>query len=444
MNGGNSVSNGQGMAGVGGVGGAAGGADAAHNPLALDSAIDLSPADAAALDTLVESGWNPAAVHDANGPRAARLLALLDATIGAPPAAAGGEPRDAASLEDVVLLRVARLRASGVPAQAPAPCELSAADVAALDALVESGMNPDALSPELAPRGRRQITLLSMLDTSPLQERDARIERTLTAVQRAIDAETDRFVLPETAPRGRRLHFADLVSIAALLLIGTALLFPIASGVREYGRRAACQSGMITAGLGFGQYAADSRDLLPMASPSHGGSPWWEVGRAPERSNSANLFTLVRTKYTKVGDLACPGNPSACLTQDAAGDMDWRRFQDVSYSYRNLFGRKALTIVDSPAGVLLADRSTLVLRAPGVLQVRPFDNSPNHGGRGQFVLVGDGSVRWLISPVLGDGDNLWLPRPLEDAIARLRGQTPEPDLTGTETPGHDADEFVAP
>lgn len=435
MNGGNSLSNGMGAPGP------AGAARDPHGPAPdVTPAIELSPADLAALDALVESGWEAASVPAANRQRCERLAALLASTIGAPPAAA---QRDAA-LEDVVLLRVARLRASGVPAETPAHAELSAADAAALDALVEAGMDPRALAPEHAPRGTRHITLLSMLDTSPLGEREARIERTLTAVQHAIDADTERYVLPDAAPRGRRLHFADLISIAALLLIGTALLFPIAGGVREYGRRAACQSGMITAGLGFGQYASDSRDLLPMASPSHAGSPWWEVGRAPERSNSANLYTLVRTGYTTVGDLACPGNPSACRTGKAAGSMDWLHFPDVSYSYRNLFGRTAHGMTDSPTQVILTDRSTLILRGPGLLQVRPFENSPNHRGQGQFVLVGDGSVRWLTSPILGDGDNLWLPRPLEEALARLRGEQPERDLTGTETPGSDADEFVAP
>lgn len=435
MSGPNSLSN-------GGVGGAGASGDSvarsAESELSLWNSA-LTPADAAAMDAIVDAGWDLAAVGGEHRRRAEHIMALLDLA-GRGPA----EVRDEA-LEDVVLLRVARLRASGVPAEAAIPTEeLCEQDAAALDAIMQSGLSVEGLRDEQARRGRRQVTLLSLLNVEPLEGREERIERTLAAVQRAIEAEEDRMVLPEVAPRGRRLHFADLVSIAALLLIGSAVLLPIVQGVREYGRRTACQSGMLAAGLGFGQYAASNQDMLPMASTSRGGNPWWEVGGSHERSNSANFFTLVRTGYTSVAELACPGNPDACRSEADAGEMDWRHFRDVSYSYRNLFGRGSARLVDGPAEVLISDRSTLVLLRPGYLQVRPFENSPNHGGRGQWVLVGDGSARWITSPVLNDGDNLWLPRSMEDALARLRGDAPPSDLNGTETPDGNGDEFVAP
>ena len=49
-------------------------------------------------------------------------------------------------------------------------------------------------------------------------------------------------------------------------------------------------------------------------------------------------------------------------------------------------------------------------------------NSPAHGGRGQTVLLIDGSTRKLTSPIYGaDRDNLWL-------VGDIRR------YTGTETP----------
>src|SRR5690606_22250838 len=99
-------------------------------------------------------------------------------------------------------------------------------------------------------------------------EKERRIRDTLLAVQLAIDEHDDRMRLEASRARGGRIQFADLVSVAALLLIGSAVLFSIMDGVRASGQKASCQSAMQAAGIGFGQYAASSRDSLPMASAS--------------------------------------------------------------------------------------------------------------------------------------------------------------------------------
>lgn len=407
----------------------------------------LSPPDAAALDALIDAGWDASAVGDEHRERAQRLAALLNA-IGAVDDARV-DPAAAEALEDVVLLRVARMRASA-PALAagPAAGELCPDDAAVLDRLVDAGFDPGAAEPRLAQRAQRQLGLLSLLDIDPgaEDEKERRIRDTLLAVQRAIDEHDDRMRLEASRARGGRIQFADLVSVAALLLIGSAVLFSIMDGVRASGQKASCQSAMQAAGIGFGQYAASSRDSLPLASASSAGTPWWEVGGRPEHSNSANLFTLVRTGYTQLADLACVGNPAACVDESQAGEMDWRRFSDVSYSYRMMFGRPSPTLIQSPSAVVISDRTTMVMLRPGVLHVRVFENSPNHGGRGQSVLLGDGSIRWMTSPVFPNGDNLWLPRSVENAVARLTGPAiaePKP-LQGTETPGGLEDHFVAP
>ncbi len=411
----------------------------------------LSPADAAALDAFIDAGWDAAAVAAQHRGRAQRLSDLLGA-IGAVHDA-GIDPAAAEALEDVVLLRVARLRASSLVPAAASPvaasvAELSPDDAAALDRLVDAGFDANAADAHLAQRADRQLGLLSLLDIDPgpEAEKKRRIRATLMAVQRSIEEHDDRMRLEASGGRGRRIQFADLVSVAALLLIGSAVLFSIMEGVRASGQRASCQSAMQAAGIGFGQYAASSRDALPMASASSAGTPWWDVGGRPERSNSANLFTLVRTGYSNLADLACVGNPEACVDESQAGEMDWRRFSDVSYSYRMMFGRPSPTLIQSPSAVVISDRTTMVMLRPGVLHVRVFDNSPNHGGRGQSVLLGDGSVRWMTSPVFPNGDNLWLPRSVESAVARLTGPAvaePKP-LEGTETPGGLEDHFVAP
>ena len=42
--------------------------------------------------------------------------------------------------------------------------------------------------------------------------------------------------------------------------------------------------------------------------------------------------------------------------------------------------------------------------------------SLNHGGRGQNVLSSDGATLWLIEPVVGRSDNIWLP----DGMSQLQ------------------------
>src|SRR5690606_34151586 len=104
-------------------------------------------------------------------------------------------------------------------------------------------LDPAALGGPDAGRAGHHLGLLSLLDTSPgtPAERERRIERTLLAVQRSVDEQNTRMRM-EAAPGRPRIQFADLVSVAALLLIGSAVLFSIMDGVRASGQRADCQT----------------------------------------------------------------------------------------------------------------------------------------------------------------------------------------------------------
>ena len=44
--------------------------------------------------------------------------------------------------------------------------------------------------------------------------------------------------------------------------------------------------------------------------------------------------------------------------------------------------------------------------------------SLNHGGRGQNVLATDGSCEWIVQPLYGQNDYIWLPR----GVAFLQGE----------------------
>ena len=67
----------------------------------------------------------------------------------------------------------------------------------------------------------------------------------------------------------------------------------------------------------------------------------------------------------------------------------------------------------------------------------------SHEGSGQNVLFSDGSAQWLRSPVLPNGDNIWLPMPLRVEVRMI--QTPTAiEIHGVELPRSPDDAFVGP
>lgn len=409
------------------------------SPAPSDQA-DLSAADAAAMEALFEAGFDPsrvASAHRERGARVAGVLALLHTDI---------ELADKESLIDATL---ARVRLAGRPGDEHAAPEfaLTANDEDAFEALIAAGYRAEAVPAALRRRATRHAQLLDLLGPSrqELNGASGLISKTLGRVQSAVETERSRMRIDRAPIGGRRIRMADLMTVAALLLIATAAIGPMVGAMREQSRRMACQSNLQAAGLGFGSYAAEYKDEMPMASASLAGNPWWMVGQ-PEHSNSANLFTLARTGYSKVGQLACAGNPDACRTDLGPQARDWRSLSEVSYSYQNLFGRKRATFHDHGGArtLLIVDASPVVRRAVRGELINPLANSMNHLGKGQNALFSDGSVQWITSPVLETGDNIWLPRMIEDLLVRLGQPDRAAPIKGTETPASVDDRFVGP
>lgn len=368
----------------------------------------------------------------------AETIAALLATLDFPePVSSDADRR---LLVDVTFARVLRARdeQAALARLNPEPLgpTLSTQDADALDAMIG-----DEWSTGANERTRRAHSLLSLLDVEPAAsdaERRRLVSTALTHVQSDMDAQADRLKFqpierPAFIPSAFR--WREIGAIAAMLLIAVSIFWPMVNGIRVEAGRALAQSNLQQSSLGFGMFGADHDDQLP-AVGSHGPDGlWWQVGN-PEKSHSANLYTLVRTHYVPIQALASPGNPNAPTEVSDSDAMDWNSNEEVSYSYQ-LFGKIVphLTSFDGRSRVLLADRSPLVDRARMGLPLDPRANSANNAGIGQFVLLSDGEVRFLRTPEL-DGDNIWLPRRLE-AISR-------PQVFGTELPASRDDAFVGP
>jgi hypothetical protein len=228
----------------------------------------------------------------------------------------------------------------------------------------------------------------------------------------------------------RRFRLADLASIAAILVIGVAMFWPILSMASNQSRELACASNLARVAQGMGSYAMDFDGRLPQARASFLGGIWWDVG-TPERSHSANLYRLVSRGYASLAELACSGNPHAPTIRTDPSEQDWRSIQEVSYSYQLLSPGRPRWDNGRPF-LVLTDKSPIVSRARRGEFAEPSSTSDNHRGRGQSLLMSDGSARFVSSPILENGDNIWVP----GHGGRLQ--------SGREMPESDLDAFVGP
>lgn len=274
--------------------------------------------------------------------------------------------------------------------------------------------------------------------------RQERIECVLRAIEEQEQRGQEHFRLapPDRQDfRGRRrIRMGDLVSLAAVILIGAATLFPSMFAVHGSAEKIQCAQNMQRAGLGFSLFAKDHDGHIPAVNRIEGVSPgrtvqWWLVGD-PNQSHSANLFVLVREDYLPLEALACPGNRRAPVNATHQHSEDWRQSDEVSYSYQ-LFAGPPPRFSDRSLSILLADRSPIISRAMQGQVVDATVNSRNHRGRGQSLLLPDGSVVFVPTPELSNGDNIWLPRPLEGSPKRVT-------MSGAERPDGHRDAFVGP
>jgi hypothetical protein len=416
----------------------------------------LSGADQLAVDRLAGSRWRHEAgvgagssshagissQDDARAARVSSLLMLLEA---------GRAPASSAALVDATLARIAQAqvgapRDQGVPAEDAV--ELSIDDQEALDALVLAGFAAKRVPSSLRPRAQRIEAMADLVSRTPVARMhrpdlvDATARRILKTPRRTSSSE-----LPSSRGSGWRL--ADLVSVAAVLLIGASVIWPMAASVRNHALRTGCASNLAAVASALGVYSNDFQGELPMATAGFGGGTWWNVGAGPGKSNSANLFTLARARYASLTDLACGGNQHAVRGTCSQESTDWGSIQQVSYSYQIIdrAAGPAPTWSREPGSIVLADRSPVTLRASRGEPVYILENSPNHDGRGQWILRNDGSSVWTNSPEVG-GDNIWLPGQLEAAIAKIREQQKlgltSGVIQGNELPVSANDAFLGP
>lgn len=403
------------------------------------------------LDGLVDASWNSGELASRLSPEDQRRLANAQALAHLLcPTNSAASP----CTQDLIAKTLAKVQ-NTTPQHIALSQEpvLSPEDEDALDALVAAGFRAEGVSSSLRDRAVSLNAMGDLLRDCPLppkQDIANLVDRTLAGISSVKIAPREQE--PVTAGRiGFRM--ADMLSLAAVLILGVSVLWPLLSSFRTQSQRMACGSNMSAVATAMGSYASDFRDSLPIASASFTGGTWWDVGTSPERSNAANLFQLAKARYAKLQDLACPGNASACTKLSCENMTDWSCSQEVSYSYRIMsatnrpsWGQRA----GSAPMIILSDKSPVIMRAKRGEAINPNENSVNHGGEGQWTIRTDGSALWLNSPEV-QGDNIWLPGSIEAAIKEARSQMKRLGATngtliirGNELPSSVRDIFLGP
>jgi len=242
-------------------------------------------------------------------------------------------------------------------------------------------------------------------------------------------------------------NLRDLIAVAACVMLVVMFSRPMFRNARTISQRSNCASQMRQIGTAQAQYAADHQGFLSYQKAPPG-ALWWQVAQedSHSHSNTRNDFLLVKQGYLPLKVFICPGSPrKPRIRITLTPEMLQKRYdfpcrEYISYSSR-LRLEKVRLYVDNPSRMLImADSNPLFARFdckkddevdlsanPSLLQV----NSPNHGGKGQNVLYGDGRIQFHTSRYLG---------PSMDDMYTIKDM---PCYSGRERPSGD-DIFTAP
>lgn len=290
---------------------------------------------------------------------------------------------------------------------------------------------------------------LSPLESAREECPEDLFERCVAAVSKSESQKTlEGLLRRESAIKhGGRDFLNTFVKIAAVVLVMfmiTAAWAPATSHMRSIANSIACQRNLADIGMAFNTYAADNAGLLPVADTASKSS-WWKVGsQAPdEHSNTRNQWLLVRDGYAKMNTFQCQARPvmtdmkfqqiNVC---DYQHDFPHKEFINYSFPILN----SNVKLINVKYSVFAADANPLF--EENCLDKQTFFNtvrldeseknlrSINHAGKGQNVLLKDGSAKFTSKSLFGNDD-----------IYTVNGLT---KYFGNEAPSADNDTFLAP
>jgi prepilin-type processing-associated H-X9-DG protein len=330
-------------------------------------------------------------------------------------------------------------------------CLTSEKESAEAEALISSNKEAAQIHSKL-------LFAIAPLDSLEMQScPDELAEITISRLNSAADSSQFRLQQLLAEEQGRpvihKVHFwhnlTEMAAVAAAIILVAGVLIPPLSFARQRYWQQRCQMQLSNIFQGIQQYRADNDDKLPLVTAAPG-TPWNRVGYqgSEDYSNTRSLFRLVKGRYVKnPADFVCPARSQGRALQfdisqvQSFNDFPARRY--VTYSPRIVcikFQGKCMTSGEP----LMADSNPIFENLPeklfGEIKLRLNDklltiNSTNHNGRGQNILFGDGSVKFIKTRSIGITN---------DDIFTLQDMGRGFEVKGCEVPSRETDAFLAP
>ena len=267
-----------------------------------------------------------------------------------------------------------------------------------------------------------QATLAPLDSVEPEVCPDDLLERTVLRLNNAASSSADKLqellAGEQKRPiRAQHLHWLGMVrrlATAAVFVIAGSVFFTTFRYLRFDSQRQRCQMQQSGFFQGLEKYVAD-HGKQP-AVETQAGAPWYKVGYqgSENHSNTRHLYLLVKDGYVEPDSFVCPscsksrGRPRLTSTE-LRGNRDFRDRRYITYSFQ-IRCRQGSDGQLHCRNVLMADLSPLFEDLPDDFG-KPFSlqldrrlvtvNSVNHKRKGQNVLFGDGSVRFLKTRFIG-------------------------------------------
>ena len=241
----------------------------------------------------------------------------------------------------------------------------------------------------------------------------------------------------------RGFTYVDMLVLAALLIVGVAVLLPSLNRPRCGGSsRVKCASNLKQIGLAMLLYSNENRGQYPRAYYVSGGEvkPVWGTGTTsadpftgPDPNDvSAAMFLLLRTQDITSEVFTCPSSSAEKDTYGGGANSALNRAnftsiaKNLSYSLHNPYPSEGVitekdkgywtnstsaefaVAADVNPGTAGKTDNVLLPNNTSRAKDMKWANSNNHDGDGQNVLFGDGHVEFLQNPFVGvQRDNIF-------------------------------------
>jgi prepilin-type processing-associated H-X9-DG protein len=247
----------------------------------------------------------------------------------------------------------------------------------------------------------RQAIFRLLDDGTPFEHPPELARRTITFVARN---RRRSLTLLESVPIRMPFRWADFAVAAGIFIAGILTLLPAIHRSRERMNQAGCVFNLQQLGNSLAQYAS-LHPFLPYP-PAHRADA--HAGTFASILHDAGVLNDPRL-------LDCPCNGSCpqlgreLVSFDQTDQIrrtDPARYQGMlCWDYAYNVGYRHASGHPGPLEVEHSSRVPVLADQPDFDDSRIKDgNSPNHGGRGQNVLYGDGSVRWFRTRRIGPHD----------------------------------------